>query len=85
MAVWEPYNQWFPVDFLAEVIQCEVTDHLYHKHTTELNRFATDDHGALRSYLEGPTLIMAKGEGGGGGGWVKLSKSELDGHVFQIH
>ena len=30
---------------------------------------------------------MAKGKGGGGGrgGGVKLSKSELDGHVFQIH
>ena len=35
---------------------------------TELNRFATDDHGALGSYLKGPTLFMAKGEGGGGGG-----------------
>ena len=41
---------------------------VFGKHTTELNRFATDDHGALRSYLEGPTLIMAKGEGGRGDG-----------------
>ena len=49
-----------------------------------MNRFATDDHGALMSYLEEPTLFMAKGEVVGGGGGGEFSKSELDGHVFQI-
>ena len=40
----------------------------------------------------GLTLFMAEGNGaggpgggGGGGGGVKLSKSGLGGHVFQIH
>ena len=36
----------------------------------------------------GLTLFMAKGRGlggRGGGGGVKLSKSGLGGHVFQIH
>ena len=38
----------------------------------------------------GLTLFMAKGtgpggRGGGGGGGLKLSKSGLGGHVFQIH
>ena len=79
LTLWEPHNQWFLVGFRADVIQCEVTDLLLF---SEMNRFATDDHGALMSYLEGPTLFMAKGEVGGGG--REFSKSELDGHVFQI-
>ena len=42
---------------------------------SEMNRFATDDHGALMSYLEEPTLFMAKGEvGGGGGGGGRIFK-----------
>ena len=65
LTLWEPHNQWFLVGFRADVIQCEVTDLLLF---SEMNRFATDDHGALMSYLEGPTLFMAKGEVGGGGG-----------------
>ena len=78
LTLWEPHNQWFLVGFRADVIQCEVTDLLLF---SEMNRFATDDHGALMSYLEGPTLFMAKGEVGGGGegifkirvGWACVS------------
>ena len=37
LAVWEPYNQWFLVGFLADVIQCEVTDHLLFWENIRLN------------------------------------------------
>ena len=76
LAVWEPYNQWFLVGFRADVIQCEVTDQLLFSEnihcTTELNRFAADDHGALMSYLEESVRYLWLGGGGGGG--VKLTK-----------
>ena len=80
LTLWEPHNQWFLVGFRADVIQCEVTDLLLF---SEMNRFATDDHGALMSYLEEPTLFMAKGEVVGGGGVGNFQNQSWMGMCFK--